>query len=712
MFARRMMPWAWMMPCVLLLGVLAGCGGGGGSGGASNSPPSIGTTNSAPAAGSGSGTSGSAQASISANVSTLSVSASTAESAPTATISVSGQISGASTIYVGAEISNNGIASATDTGGYSANFNLVFKAPGPLGSGTYNDTIIIYGCYDQACTKQVGNSPLTIPVAYTVTLGPTQLSSISPTSTPAGGSGLTLQVDGTGFTPQSTIEWNGTPLPTQYVSPIEVDARLTASDIALADIAAITVADSAPDMGPSAPATFTVAGVSPTTVAVGSPGLTLTVIGEGFTASSTVQWNGTGMPTTYVSANELHAQIAASDIAATGTASVSLQDGGAPGPAGTGVSIVATPASKDGVAFQINPQHSGSISFNSVSLPAGAAWSVDVGGTPSYALIADGKVFVTSQSGVGAQPQSSLVALDQATGAMAWGPIPLTGPINAAYDNGAVFVSTGSQIQAYDAQTGALQWSVSAFPGTSFTSVAPANGLVYAQSNPNNGLVTAIKEDTGLIMWQQSRLGDTAVDPTVTADGVYVSGVGFTADLDAATGSILWQNYPEYSNPHDTISPLANGVLYSPDTAEVGSDNGTEFDAEAGTVLGGFNTFFVPAIDAQTGYFVAGGVAGGTLNAVDLGTGTVLWTFSGDGQLVTSPVIVNQYVFIASASGNVYGLDASNGSVVWQKNVGAAIAASAGWGQEVPTSGLSAGDGLLVVPAGTKVTAYTLSTNP
>jgi hypothetical protein len=36
----------------------------------------------------------------------------------------------------------------------------------------------------------------------------------------------------------------------------------------------------------------------------------------------------------------------------------------------------------------------------------------------------------------------------------------------------------------------------------------------------------------------------------------------------------------------------------------------------------------------------------------------------------------------------------------------------AGWGAGIPLSGLSAGDGLLVVPNGTKVNAYVLSTNP
>lgn len=699
-----------MMVLVLTFGLLAGCGGGGGGTG---SPASIGTTSTPPtASGSGSGTRGSVHASIMTNVSSVSVSASTAQSAPTADIGVSAQISGTSEIYLGIETTNGAIASTSGAGGYAADFTLTFKSPAPLGPGTYHDTVTIYGCYDQACRQQVGGSPLTIPVTYTVTLGPTQVTSIDPTATTAGGAGLTLQVNGSGFTPQSTVELNGTPLATQYLNPIELDAQLPSSDMALADIAAITVSGSAPNQGPSAAVTFAVMGVSPTSIASGAPQLLLTVVGQGFGPSSVVQWNGSSMPTTFVSANELRAQIDASEIATPGTASVSVLNGGNAGPISNSISIQSMPTSKDAVAFQINPQHSGSISYGSISLPTGSAWSVDVGGAPSYALIADGKVFVTSQLGSGTQPQSELLALDQSTGATVWGPVAFTGPINAAYDNGAIFVSSGARVSAYAAQTGAIEWSVSAPAGKSFTSVVAANGRVYAQSDSNSDATTAFKEDSGLELWQQSHLPG-GVDPTVTADGVYISGVGFTADLDAATGEIIWENDPAYSNSHDTIAVAADGILYSPDTEEYGSDSGTEFNAGNGTVVGGFDSYYVPTIGAHTGYFLGGNqTTGGTLSAVDLGTGAVLWTFVGDGQLMSSPILINQDVFIESASGNLYALDDSSGNVIWQQNVGATIPVGAGWGMEVPTSGLSAGDGLLVVPAGTRVTAYLLSSNP
>jgi outer membrane protein assembly factor BamB len=87
---------------------------------------------------------------------------------------------------------------------------------------------------------------------------------------------------------------------------------------------------------------------------------------------------------------------------------------------------------------------------------------------------------------------------------------------------------------------------------------------------------------------------------------------------------------------------------------------------------------------------------------------SVVWSFSGDGGLVTSPIVVDNYVFIGSSSGNLYGLNATTGAQAWQVNVGAPIPGGAGWGAGLQLSGLSAGDGLLVVPAGNSLTAYQL----
>src|SRR5206468_4429636 len=68
----------------------------------------------------------------------------------------------------------------------------------------------------------------------------------------------------------------------------------------------------------------TLSSIAPSTAAVGSGAFTLTATGTKFIASSVVRWNGSNRTTTFVSSTKLQAQILATDIAATGTASVTV----------------------------------------------------------------------------------------------------------------------------------------------------------------------------------------------------------------------------------------------------------------------------------------------------------------------------------------------------------------------------------------------------
>jgi hypothetical protein len=58
----------------------------------------------------------------------------------------------------------------------------------------------------------------------------------------------------------------------------------------------------------------TLTALSPSTVAAGSPAFTLTVNGAGFVTGSTVRWNGSDRPTTFLSSTQLNAAIPAADV--------------------------------------------------------------------------------------------------------------------------------------------------------------------------------------------------------------------------------------------------------------------------------------------------------------------------------------------------------------------------------------------------------------
>jgi hypothetical protein len=81
----------------------------------------------------------------------------------------------------------------------------------------------------------------------------------------------------------------------------------------------------------------------PTHASAGGAALTLTVNGSGFIASSVVQWNGAARPTTFVSAAQLRASIAAGDLASSGTVPVTVQS---PTPGG---------GTSNAVSFTVDP---------------------------------------------------------------------------------------------------------------------------------------------------------------------------------------------------------------------------------------------------------------------------------------------------------------------------------------------------------------------
>src|SRR6266516_339174 len=154
----------------------------------------------------------------------------------------------------------------------------------------------------------------------------------------------------------------------------------------------------------------------------------------------------------------------------------------------------------------------------------------------------------------------------------------------------------------------------------------------------------------------------------------------------------------------------ANGRVYTRDYF-----GNLILDAATGNLLGSFAAqgvnAFAPAVD-QTSIFT---LAESTLTAKSLADSSVRWTFTGDGQLDMTPIVLStpggEFVVVASASGMLYALDATTGTQVWSVNVGTEITQPDEWDAVVLT-GLGAGQGLLVVPAGNTVSAYGADTTP
>jgi hypothetical protein len=67
-----------------------------------------------------------------------------------------------------------------------------------------------------------------------------------PAAATTGHADLTLTVNGSGFAPGATVNWNGSPLVTHFVNDGQLTATVPASEMAAAGTASVTVTNSGP----------------------------------------------------------------------------------------------------------------------------------------------------------------------------------------------------------------------------------------------------------------------------------------------------------------------------------------------------------------------------------------------------------------------------------------------------------------------------------
>lgn len=286
------------------------------------------------------------------------------------------------------------------------------------------------------------------------------------------------------------------------------------------------------------------------------------------------------------------------------------------------------------------------------------------------------------------------------TGATVWSQ-PISGIYfwsNAAYDAGRVFVvNADGLLRAFDAATGTLAWSMQ-LPGQSSFSSPPtaAGGVVYTGGAGSGGTVYAASEADGTVLWTQPVENGDNSSPALSDTDAYVSyACGLVYAFDRVTGQQRWFSNGPCEGGGGKTPVYHSGRVYARDFL-----GNKILDAGTGNLLGTFQAGPAPAFVGKTGLFLTNA---GTLQAAQ-GRRT-LWTFSGDGGLDTAPIVVGATVYVGSSSGMLYGLS-SRGKVVWSANVGAAIPGPDEQNVSQPLTGLGAGQGLLVVPAGGHLTAY------
>lgn len=366
------------------------------------------------------------------------------------------------------------------------------------------------------------------------------------------------------------------------------------------------------------------------------------------------------------------------------------------------------------VTYQINATHTGAIQTKGLYPPFAVKWSVNLNATVGYSLIAEGKVFVLAgDSNAGTV---NLYALSAAAGKTIWGPVPIPEGAYwwaaAAYDNGVVYVvpdsnavfGSGGAVYAYNAKTGKQLWSAILSGQYLFSSPPTAgNGMVYTGGAGYGGTVYAVREKDGSVAWTDGVLNGDNSSPVVTKNGVYVSySCPQTYRFNPLTGKQIWNYQGPCEGGGGATLALYRGLLYVRDTYGY-STNSILLDAAKGNMVGGFNTTFIPAFLNDRVFYTYTNV----INAVDIKTGNLIWgAYPPNGDSYASPpIVVNSTVYVGTAAGNLVAYKGKDGTVVGTIAVGAPISAFDSGNYSSPLAGLSAAQGMIVVPASTYVVA-------
>jgi hypothetical protein len=423
-----------------------------------------------------------------------------------------------------------------------------------------------------------GSSPVATLILATPASTPV-LTQILPASFLAGSPDSQIEVLGSNLTSASVVQWNGTALVTNYITGyyfnLTVVATVPANLLATAGTANITVSTpGAPAISNALPVTIvnppapTLTSIFPSSGPINT-GTSVTLSGTGFTAASTVAFNGLTLTSTFVSSGELTVTLPASSVTLPGNGSFTVIT---PAPGG-GTTAPVTYSAYIGIAnnsMVYNPANR--LFYVSVPSSAGAPYGNSV-------------VSVDPETGalgtpiqVGSEPNKLAISSD---GTILW--VGLDGAsavrqVSLSTNTAGMQFTLGSNSGSYGSPGTAI--ALAALPGS-------PNSVVVSSSNSSSGPGVAIY-DSGVLRGSASLTNNSYNSPNaLLVDGskseIYAGGYSlntYTYSSSGLTPKAASSSLTGYANATYDEMQIANGVLYT--------DSGEAFDPESGSLLGTF----------------------------------------------------------------------------------------------------------------------------
>ena len=155
--------------------------------------------------------------------------------------------------------------------------------------------------------------------------------------------------------------------------------------------------------------------------------------------------------------------------------------------------------------------------------------------------------------------------------------------------------------------------------------------------------------------------------PIVTDDSVYIPcSCSVTVKLRRSNGEVVWASQADCSGGSAETGALYRDRVYTrghPGPSPY--DKNWTLDANTGQRVGENPGGGDPAFSDGLAFFLRND---GVLEALDVKTGRSLWTFAGNGRgIVTSPHLIDGYVYAAAADGQLWVFDPDSGAMVWQR---------------------------------------------
>jgi hypothetical protein len=389
------------------------------------------------------------------------------------------------------------------------------------------------------------------------------------------GSTVPVTITGTNFAPAALALANGEQLAITSQSATQIVATMNANQMYQTGPIKITVANPAGGNVYVQSQPFTVNIINPTaafslnpsSAAVGSPDLNITVYGSGFFADSVVTWNGTALATTYSSTDSLSASIPAALLSIPGTATITIN---------TPENLGATSSTQGFSTYVVMP-------INDI------VWNSK-----------DGLLYATVPGRAGGTIGNSLVGIDPTTGTVKRTIFVGSEPNRMAIsDDGTeafVGLDGAGAVRQVNLQTGVAgaQWSLGGTQGV-YNPPYTASGLAVLPGQPNsvaiygtNGVVTIFdggvaraKSSSGLNTYFYSNSGALAFGSS--ASTLYLS--------STTVGSYIYQLSVDSTGVtgFKQLSSTGGGRTLQYDNGRLYFPNGVVADATTGSTLGQFS---------------------------------------------------------------------------------------------------------------------------